>query len=74
MQEFTDLTYASSPEHKDFFEVRIQRDESDLGTMKTQITTSLPYTADLTLRNIAHGITAYKMQIPMHLRQLRAQL
>ncbi|KAH3864171.1 hypothetical protein DPMN_027186 [Dreissena polymorpha] len=39
MQDFTDLTYTKSPQHKDSTEACIKMDSSDLKTMQTQITT-----------------------------------
>ncbi|KAH3735733.1 hypothetical protein DPMN_042268 [Dreissena polymorpha] len=47
MQDFTDLTYTTSPQHKYSTEACIKGDSSDLEKMQTQITTLSPYTADL---------------------------
>ncbi|XP_052233279.1 uncharacterized protein LOC127846144 [Dreissena polymorpha] len=58
MQEFTDLVYTTSPQHKESTEARIKRDASDLEKMQTNITSCSPYTADPTLRNIVNGIVA----------------
>jgi len=58
MQDFTDLTYTSSPKHKDSTEACIKGDSSDVEKMQTQITTCSPYTADPTLRNMVNGIVA----------------
>ncbi|KAH3787891.1 hypothetical protein DPMN_166022 [Dreissena polymorpha] len=58
MQDFTELTFTTSRQHKDSTEECIKRDSSDLEKMQTQITTCSPYTADLTLRNIVNGIVA----------------
>ncbi|KAH3846460.1 hypothetical protein DPMN_088761 [Dreissena polymorpha] len=41
MQDFTELAYTTSPQHKDSTEVRIKRDASDLKKMQAQITTCL---------------------------------
>ncbi|KAH3780233.1 hypothetical protein DPMN_158043 [Dreissena polymorpha] len=38
MQDFTDLTYTTSPQHKDSTEAFIKGDSSDLEKMETQIT------------------------------------
>ncbi|KAH3791876.1 hypothetical protein DPMN_145367 [Dreissena polymorpha] len=54
MQDFTDLTYTTSPQHKDSIEACIKGDSSDLEKMQTQITTCSPYTADPTLRNMVN--------------------
>ena len=58
MQDYTDLAYTTSPQHKESTEVHIKRDASDLEKMHTKITTCSPYTADPTLRNIVNGIVA----------------
>ncbi|KAH3790815.1 hypothetical protein DPMN_169022 [Dreissena polymorpha] len=58
MQDFTDLAYTTSPQHKESTEARIKRAASDLEKMHTKITTCSPYTADPTLRNIVNGIVA----------------
>ncbi|KAH3816191.1 hypothetical protein DPMN_117702 [Dreissena polymorpha] len=55
MQDFTDLAYTTSPQHKDSTEARIKRDASDLEKMHTKISTCTPYTGDPTLRNIVMG-------------------
>ena len=51
MQDFTDLTFTSSPQHKDSTGACIKGDSFDLEKMQTQITTCLPYSAYPTLRN-----------------------
>ncbi|KAH3716527.1 hypothetical protein DPMN_063814 [Dreissena polymorpha] len=39
MQDFIDLTYTTSPQHKDSTEACIKWDSSDLEKIQTQITT-----------------------------------
>ncbi|KAH3720945.1 hypothetical protein DPMN_063857 [Dreissena polymorpha] len=39
MQDFTDLIFTTSPQHKDSIEACIKGDSSDLEKMQTQITT-----------------------------------
>jgi len=56
MQDFTDLTYATSLQHKDSSEARIKRDASDLE--KIRLAACSPFTSDPTLRNIVNGIVA----------------
>ncbi|KAH3862529.1 hypothetical protein DPMN_025496 [Dreissena polymorpha] len=56
MQNFTDLTFTTSPQHKDSTEACIKGDSSDLEKMQTQITTCSPYTAGPTLRNMFNEI------------------
>ncbi|KAH3862099.1 hypothetical protein DPMN_025062 [Dreissena polymorpha] len=58
MQDFTELTFTSSRQHKDSTEACIKGDSSAPEKMQTQITTCSQYTADLTLRNMVNGIVA----------------
>ncbi|XP_068214528.1 uncharacterized protein [Palaemon carinicauda] len=58
MQDFTDLTYTASPQHKDSTEARIKRDAYDLEKIQPKIAACLPFTSDTTLRNIVNGIVA----------------
>ncbi|KAH3840463.1 hypothetical protein DPMN_113912 [Dreissena polymorpha] len=41
MQDFTELAYTTSPQHKDSTGVRIKRDASDLKKLQTKITSVL---------------------------------
>ncbi|KAH3788296.1 hypothetical protein DPMN_166432 [Dreissena polymorpha] len=45
-QDFTELAYTTSPQHKDSTEMRIKRDVSDREKMQTKIITCSSYTAD----------------------------
>ena len=58
MQDLTNLTYTTSPQHKDSTEARIKRDASDLGKIRIKLAASSPFTSDPTLRNIVNGIVA----------------
>ena len=58
MQGFTNLTYTTSPQHKDSTEARIKRDASDLEKVRIKLAACLPFTSDPTLRNIVNGIVA----------------
>jgi len=58
MKDFTDLTYITSPQHKDLTEARIKRDGSDLEKIRTKLAACSPFTSDPTLRNIVNGIVA----------------
>ena len=58
MQDFTNLTYTTSPQHKDSTEARIKRDASDLEKIRIKLAAYSPFTSDPTLRNIANGIVA----------------
>ena len=58
MQDFTDLTYTTSPQPKDSTVAYIKRDASDLERIQTKITACSPFTSDTTLRNIVNGIVA----------------
>ncbi|KAH3713202.1 hypothetical protein DPMN_072988 [Dreissena polymorpha] len=54
LQDFTDLAYTTSPQHKDSTEACIKRDDSDLDKIQTKNTTCSPYIAEPTLRNIVN--------------------
>ena len=58
MQDFTDMTYTTSPQHKDSTEARIKRDASDLNKIRAKLASCSPFTSDPTLRNIINGIVA----------------
>ena len=58
MQDFTNLTYTTSPQHKVSTEARIKRDTSDLEKIQTKLAGCSPFTSDTTLRNIVNGIVA----------------
>ena len=58
MQDFTDLTYTTSPQHKDSTEACIKRDASDLDKIRMKLASCSPFTFDPTLRNIINGIVA----------------
>ena len=58
MQDFTDMTYVTSPQHKDSTESRIKRDASDLEKIRLKLAACSPFTSDPTLRNIVNGIVA----------------
>ena len=48
MQDFTDLTYTTSPQHKDSTEARIKRDASDLEKIRIKLAACSPFTSDPT--------------------------
>ena len=58
MQDFTNLAYATSAQHKDSTESRIKRDASDLEKIGTKLEACSPFTSDPTLRNVVNGIAA----------------
>ena len=58
MQDFTNLTYTTSPQHKDSTEGRIKRDASDLEKIRIKLAVCSPFTSDPTLRNFVNGIVA----------------
>ena len=55
MQEFTDLSYATSEQHKDMTEARMKRDHSDLEKISTKRS---PFSPDPSLRNVVNGVVA----------------
>ncbi len=60
MQEFTDLTYATSPQHQESTQARIKRDASDIEIEKIRLklVPCSPFSSDPTLRNVINGIVA----------------
>ena len=58
IQDFTDLTYTTSPQHKDSTEARIKKDASDLEKIRIKLAACSPFTSDPTLRNVVNGIVA----------------
>ena len=58
MQDFTNLTYTTSPHYKDSTEARIKRDASDLEKIRIQLAACSPFTSYPTQRNIVNGIVA----------------
>ncbi len=58
MQEFTDLTYAASPQHKQSTQARIKRDASDLEKIRLKLVACSPFSSDPTLKNVINGISA----------------
>ena len=58
MQDFTNLSYTTSEQHKDATEGRMSRDTSDLLKIKSKLITSTPFSQDPSLRNIINGVVA----------------
>ena len=58
MQDFTNLTYTTSPQYNDSTEARIKRDAADLEKIRIKIAACSPFTSDPTLRNFVNGIVA----------------
>ena len=58
MQDFTNLTYTTSAQHRDSTEARIKKDASDLEKIRKKLEACSPFTSDPTLRNIVNGIVA----------------
>ena len=58
MQDFNDVTYATSEQHIEATGARIERDASDLSKLSTKLTAFSPFSSDPTLRNIINGIVA----------------
>jgi len=49
MQDFTGLTYATSPQHKESSEARIKRDAFDMEQIRQKLAACSPFTSDPTL-------------------------
>ena len=58
MQDSINLTYTTSPQHKDSTEARNKRDASDLEKIRIKLAACSTFTSDPTLRNIVNGIVA----------------
>jgi hypothetical protein len=58
MQEFNELSYTTSEQHKEATQARVQRDSSDLENLKTSLAVYSPFSQDPTLRNIVNGVVA----------------
>ena len=58
MHDFTNLTYTTSPQHKDSTEARIKRDASDLEKIRIKLAACSPFTSDAIVRNFVNGIVA----------------
>ncbi|KAG1691496.1 hypothetical protein GQR58_007434 [Nymphon striatum] len=56
MQEFNDLAYTTSEQHKDLTGARIERDVSDLLKISAKMTSCSPFSSNPALRNIVNGI------------------
>ena len=57
-QEFTEVTFSSSEQHKDTSEARISRDMKDTKSLLSFFEERDPFSDDCSLRNIATGVTA----------------
>ena len=65
MQEFNDLTYTTSEQHRESSEARIKRDHSDLEKIKEKLSSCTPFSPDPSLRNIVTGVVA-KEEVNVH--------
>jgi len=58
MQEFTDLSYTTSEQHKDLTEARMKRDLGDIEKIGTKLAECSPFSTDPSLQNIVNGVVA----------------
>lgn len=58
MQEFNNLTYTTSEQHRESTEARVKRDHADLDKIKETLFTCTPFSPDSSLRNIVTGVVA----------------
>ena len=65
MQEFNELTYTTSEQHRESTEARMKRDHADLENMKEKLSTCKPFSPDTSLRNIVTGVVA-KEDVNVH--------
>ncbi|KAJ8364405.1 hypothetical protein SKAU_G00132360 [Synaphobranchus kaupii] len=57
MQEFTNLSYTTSEQHKDLTEARMKRDAADLEKISSKLAIWSPFSPDSSLRNIVTATT-----------------
>lgn len=60
MQEFNDLIYTTSEQHKESTDARIERDSSVILKISAKLTSCSPFFCDPSLRNTIIGIVAKK--------------
>jgi len=58
MQEFTDLLYMTSEQHKDMTEARMKRELGNLEKIGTKLAECSPFSTDPLLWNIVNGVVA----------------
>ena len=58
MQEFNNLTYTTSEQHRESTEARMNRDQVDLKKIKEKLSMCSPFSSDSSLRNIITGVVA----------------
>ena len=58
MQELTGITYETSEQHKEIGKVRQERDVTDTLKLLSNLKDKNPFSDDLTVRSIAHGVVA----------------
>nr|XP_055038535.1 uncharacterized protein LOC129426304 [Misgurnus anguillicaudatus] len=65
MQEFNDLTYTTSEQHRESSEARMKRDHSDLEKIKERLGICTPFSSDPSLRNVVTDVVA-KEEVNVH--------
>ena len=58
MQDFNNLTYTTSDQHKETTDARLNRDIHDLAKINSRLIPFTPFSEDCSLRNIVTGIEA----------------
>ena len=58
MQEFTNLSYTTTEQHKDSTEARTKRDAVDLEEINSKLEAWSPFSPDPSWRNVATGVVA----------------
>lgn len=59
MQEFANLSYSTSEQHKELTDARIKRDNNDLQKISAKLVGFSPFAPDPSLRNIVTGVVAH---------------
>ena len=58
MQDFTEISFSTSDQHKDMSSARLKRDEKDSKTILSYLQDRSPFSSDVSLRNICTGVVA----------------
>ena len=61
MQEFTNLSYSTSEQHKELTSARMSRDLLDLQKISSKLIGCSPFSPEPSLRNIVNGVVAHEL-------------
>ena len=66
MQEFTNLSYTTTEQHKESSEARKKREAVDLEEINSKLETWSPFSPDPSLRNVVTGIVVAEEAVNVH--------